>query len=110
VLSTRVGPKGFFVSARDVTVSEFTNDLLGSPINPFDLPVVDDTQITGRFDVILHWRNDVPFVFNGVTTPPDESVPRLSEALNDQLGIKAESRKADVSTLIIDRIDRPSPN
>ncbi|HEY2467250.1 MAG TPA: TIGR03435 family protein, partial [Terracidiphilus sp.] len=84
--------------------------LLGSPINPFDRPAVDQTRTTERFDVTLKWRSDLPFTFNGVTIPPDESMPTLLEALRDQLGIKVESTTGKVSTLIIEHIEEPSPN
>ena len=62
-------------------------------------PVIDQTGLTGRFDFKLEWT-------------PDEQPegPTFLEALREQLGMKLESIKGPVQTLIIDHLERPSEN
>jgi bla regulator protein BlaR1 len=77
----------------------------------FDRPVIDQTGLSGRFDVTLEWMptpQDAP--------PPDQAVlsgPRVltfGDALHDQLGLKLVSMKGPVETLVIDHVERPSEN
>jgi uncharacterized protein (TIGR03435 family) len=73
-----------------------------------DRPVVDQTQLKGRFDVEYSFAPQPP-------TPGVESVfgpesPHLFVALEEQLGLKLESRRLSVPALVIDSIERPSGN
>jgi uncharacterized protein (TIGR03435 family) len=71
-----------------------------------DRPIVDHTGFTGYFDIKdLTWA---PLVHVDATSTPD--APSLSEALQDKLGIKLVSAKDPIEVLVIDSIDRPSPN
>ena len=38
------------------------------------------------------------------------AVPRSSEALNEQLGLKLESQKGPAQVLVIDHMDHPTEN
>lgn len=73
-----------------------------------DRPVVDQTSLSGRFDVEYSYAPQPQ-------TPGVESVfgpeaPQLLVALEEQLGLKLESRRMSVSVLVIDSIERPSEN
>jgi uncharacterized protein (TIGR03435 family) len=73
-----------------------------------DRPVVDQTALGGRFDVEYSFTPQPP-------TPGVESVfgpeaPTLFVALEEQLGLKLESRRLNVPVLVIDSIDRPTEN
>ena len=68
-------------------------------------PVNDETGLRGQYDFTLLWTPDDP---NGAMT--DATGPSLFTALQDQLGLKLESQKAPVETIVIDRISTPSPN
>ena len=73
--------------------------------------VLDRTGLTGRFDFDLEWTPLVAppgAVAPGV--PPDAAGPTLFTALQEQLGLKLESTKETVSVLVIDSVNRPSPN
>lgn len=64
--------------------------------------VIDDTGLTGRYSFSLHYT-------------PDDAVGQTSgsslfAALQEQLGLKLETRKIPVNVLVIDGIDHPSPN
>jgi uncharacterized protein (TIGR03435 family) len=69
-------------------------------------PIVDHTGFTGYFDIKdLTWA---PLSAADATNAPD--APSLSGALEKQLGIKLVSAKDPIEVLVIDSIDRPSPN
>jgi uncharacterized protein (TIGR03435 family) len=71
--------------------------------------VVDKTGLTGRYDISLKWTPDqgpAPML-NG---EPDTSAPSIFTALEEQLGLKLNSTKGPVDTLVIDHIELPSEN
>jgi uncharacterized protein (TIGR03435 family) len=73
--------------------------------------VIDRTGLTGLFDYTLEFAPDA----TGSTTagdagPVDSSLPSLTTALQEQLGLRIESAKGPVEVLVIDRIERPAPD
>jgi uncharacterized protein (TIGR03435 family) len=72
--------------------------------------VVNKTRLTGRYDLTLRWTPDdasTPLL-NG--EPDPNAPPGLFTAIQDQLGLKLESRKGPVPVLVIDHIEHPSAN
>ena len=57
--------------------------------------VVDQTGLTGRFDVDLKW------------TDSDEG-PSFLTAIQEQLGLKLDSQRGPVDLLVIDSAERPT--
>jgi uncharacterized protein (TIGR03435 family) len=79
-----------------------------------DRPVVNDTDLKGRYDLSLTFLPDET-QFNGrspVAKLADgvEAAPSLFEALQQQEGLKLNAEKADVDVLVIDHVEKPSPN
>jgi uncharacterized protein (TIGR03435 family) len=79
--------------------------------------VIDQTGLTGRFDFQLLWTPDeTQFAsVGGPGEPPKlpegaETQPDLFTAIQQQLGLKLESTKAQADVLVIDRVERPSEN
>lgn len=81
--------------------------------------VVDKTGLQDRYDFTLHWTPEqlVPVMASaagnnqGTAAPPlDSSGPSIFTALQEQLGLRLESQKGQVETLIIESIDKPSEN
>ena len=74
-------------------------------------PVVDRTGITDRIDYRLEWtpESNGPGP-NGAEVQPDPHPVTWIDAVREQLGLKLESTKAPVQTLVIDHIERPSEN
>ena len=64
--------------------------------------VVDETGLRGRYD----------FVLNGISVLPssDSTTTSIFTALEEQLGLKLEPRKAPVEVLVIDHVEPPSEN
>jgi bla regulator protein blaR1 len=77
--------------------------------------VLDETRLTGKYDVTLRWTpdRDAPPPMGGPgngAAAADTDAPSLPTALQEQLGLKLESRKATVPVLVIDHIEPPSEN
>ena len=68
-------------------------------------PVVNRTGLEGRYDLILDFEPE-----DGPITGVEVRKPSLFTAVQDQLGLKLESRKTPVEMLVVDRIERPSDN
>jgi uncharacterized protein (TIGR03435 family) len=75
-------------------------------------PIVDRTGLQGTFDYTIEWsgRLPVPRPNETAAAAPDPSGITFVQALRQQLGLKLERSRADVRTIIIDRIERPSEN
>jgi uncharacterized protein (TIGR03435 family) len=68
-------------------------------------PVLDETGLKGPYNFSLEFTNPRDPRPRQVDSPPD-----LFTAVQEQLGLKLEAKKAPVATLVIDHIDRPSEN
>jgi uncharacterized protein (TIGR03435 family) len=100
--------------ARNATMEEFAGVMQSAVL---DRPVVDQTGLQGRFDFQLRWTPDeTQFAAlrpPGAPPPPPqgtETFPDLFTAIQQQLGLKLESTKAQTDVLVIDKIERPSEN
>ena len=72
--------------------------------NLIQRPVLDQTGIKGIFDVTLDWEPDS-------TNPPgSDAKPPLNLALQEQLGLKLEARKAPIDVMVVDHAERASEN
>jgi len=76
-------------------------------------PVLDRTGLSGRWDAQLDF---VPTFVPGpnangapVSNPDADSGPDMFAALRDQLGLKLRAEKAKAQVLIIDHVERPTP-
>jgi uncharacterized protein (TIGR03435 family) len=69
-------------------------------------PVEDRTGLTGRYDIKLK-RMQIESSAAGTT---QDAEPSIFTALQDQLGLRLESARSSVETLVIDHVDRPSEN
>jgi uncharacterized protein (TIGR03435 family) len=70
-------------------------------------PVVDHTGLVGKYDFFLEF---LPDPSPGKQTPADADGPNFIEALKTQLGIKLTPDKAPIDFVLIDHIDKPTPN
>jgi uncharacterized protein (TIGR03435 family) len=77
------------------------------------LPVADLTAVDGNFDFKLQWVPDDGLARSpsvGDKTPAADTGPSIFAALQEQLGLKLESRKVPTEVLVIDRADKASEN
>ena len=80
-----------------------------------DRPVLNQTGLTGRFDFQLNWSpDDSQFRGLGAKQPPSNdgsnSLPNLYTALQEQVGLKMDARKAPAPVLVVDGVQKPSAN
>jgi uncharacterized protein (TIGR03435 family) len=62
--------------------------------------VIDRTGLSGGYDIDLTWAADQ-------TTDPG---PSLFTALQEQLGLKLESTRRPIEVLMVDHVERPTPD
>jgi len=93
----------------NAAITHLANALQGVAM---DRPVVDHTGMTGRFDFTLAWTPDLSqFGGRDLTTGSERNrPPALSTAIQEQLGLKLESRRVAVDVLVVDTVERPSEN
>jgi uncharacterized protein (TIGR03435 family) len=105
-----VGPgPGGGLRFRAITLSAFAKFLA----TPAQRPVIDSTGLAGTFDIDLALTTELgpPPPPPGVPDQVDRSAaPSIFTAVQEQLGLKLEPRRGPVDFLVIDHIERPSPN
>lgn len=106
--ATLAGPGRIFASA--ITM----NQLITLLNRLMDQPVVDRTGLAGYFNVDLHFDPaSAPRSFGpprpDSSSPPSPD-PSIYTALQEQLGLKLESRKEPVEMLVVDSAQKPSEN
>ena len=62
--------------------------------------IIDETGLTGTYDVSLTWAD----------TEADTTRPSLFTAVQEQLGLKLEPGRGPVNMLVIEHIERPTPD
>jgi uncharacterized protein (TIGR03435 family) len=71
--------------------------------------VEDKTGLTGKYDISLQWSPDeMPSGQDATATA--NSGPSIFTALQEQLGLKLESTKGPVDTVVVDHVEMPSEN
>jgi uncharacterized protein (TIGR03435 family) len=109
-LNNNPKPVNIVYRAEGVTIDEFVKLFVNGYRSRF---VIDGTGLTGKFDIHLEEEisaetrqrmGELADLLGPSTAPP------LPEALQQQLGLKLESTKGPVEFLVVDHIERPSPN
>jgi uncharacterized protein (TIGR03435 family) len=103
---------GAMMFANNAPIPAFTSFLQSLVL---DRPVVDQTGLTGRYDLTVTFTPD-DSLFNGHSLgfpkPADgvEPAPGLFEAIQEQLGLRLTAEKTQVDVLAIDHVEKPSAN
>jgi uncharacterized protein (TIGR03435 family) len=103
---------GAMMFANNSPIPAFTSFLQSLVL---DRPVVDQTGLTGRYDLTVTFTPD-DSLFNGHSLgfpkPADdvEPAPGLFDAIQQQLGLKLIAEKTQVDVLAIDHVEKPSAN
>jgi uncharacterized protein (TIGR03435 family) len=107
--------QGVTVIARNLTIAGFATWMQASVT---DRPMVDQTELKDRYDFRLKWTPDdsqfLQFRGAGTALPPPSDDPNAPPvfytAVREQLGLKIEATKAPDEVMVIDSVERPSPN
>jgi uncharacterized protein (TIGR03435 family) len=70
--------------------------------------VIDKTGLMGVYDFVLQWAPDEA-AGEAASTAPSEFPPFIG-ALQEQLGLKLDSAKGPVDTLVVDHVEQPTEN
>lgn len=69
-------------------------------------PVVDRTGLTGAFDIELEFADERSLRVESAL----QAGPSIFVALQEQLGLRLESRKEKIDVLVIESVDMPTPD
>lgn len=100
------------LNVRNATMADFAGVMQSAAL---DRPVVDQTGLSGRYDFTLTWTPDESqFGGLGVRVPPPakdaNAPPGLFTAIQEQLGLKLKPTRAPAEVIVIDHVEKPSPN
>ena len=96
------------IVATGSTMAELARVL--SRIQGIEREVVDRTGLDGRFDFNLQWTPSLPPPGPNGNVAVTETGPSIFTALQEQLGLKLESQRGPIRVIVIDRLERPTPN
>ncbi len=97
------------VEGRSATLDMLANVLAAQP-ELGGRTVVNKTGMSGSYDFTLRWTPDIGTGAPSGKEGADAAGPSLFTALQEQLGLKIESRKEPLQVLVIDHVGKPSEN
>jgi uncharacterized protein (TIGR03435 family) len=101
------------LGVRNANMGDFTGLMQQAVL---DRPVLDQTEITGRYDFTLVWTpDDSQFAGMGAKIPPapaddGKAPPNLYTAIQEQIGLKLDATKAPADVMVVDHVEKPSEN
>ena len=111
-ISTNTSSGNGRMTAKGLTMARLAQSLTQTFASELGRIVIDKTGIQGRYDLALQWTPD-----NRSAAPTNASNesstaagPSIFTALQEQIGLKLESTKGPVETLVIDHVERPTEN
>lgn len=99
-------PGGASVEARRTWTNLQLSELLAREVRRI---VVDETKLSGWFDVRLEWASGAASL-SSTAPPADVQLPTLFTALREQLGLKLEAAERRIEMIVIDKAERPTPD
>jgi uncharacterized protein (TIGR03435 family) len=123
-LNARMPPCGFgrYLTGNVAASGQTMTQLVTTLSDWVGRPVIDKTGLTGLYDFTLKFapgdvRDGGPLgptltLMRPQVQPPgvDPDAPSLAAALQEQLGLKLESGRGRVEVVVIDRLEKPTPD
>src|SRR5579862_5454373 len=85
--------------------------------NQLGRPVVDKTGLTGEYDFTLQWTPDAapstavaPAATAPGAPPPIADGPSIFTAIQEQLGLRLDSKRELMDSLMVDNVEKPTEN
>jgi uncharacterized protein (TIGR03435 family) len=94
-------------------MEEYARSLSGNPILGIDRPVVDKTELTGKFNRHVEFapaENLLARMRANGQDPGESTAPALRDALEGQLGLLLKAVKGPAASYVIEHVERPSEN
>ncbi len=92
--------------AKSMPIGEFADFLSG----PLDMPVVDHTGLTGKYDFALEFTPYLPDPTKNMDGTKPDTTSILKAALNDELGLKMAAGNAPIDVLVVDHVEKRTQN
>jgi uncharacterized protein (TIGR03435 family) len=89
--------------AKSTTMEEFANYIA----DPLRTPVVNKTELNGRYDFAIDFTNYLP---EDANTVRPNVISVMMSALEGELGLKLEPTKTSVEIMVVDHVEKPSAN
>lgn len=108
--ASRLGRRGsmdWTLNGSAMKMSELANTLswlIGGRV------IVDKTGFTGTFDAHLRWTPGQGEVGADHAPSPEDVNESVFTVLQDQLGLKLKTARAPVEVIVIDSVEKPTPN
>lgn len=102
---TNVDANGSVMQGGGRSIADLARNLIGR----VNREVVDRTGLSGTYDFTLRWTPE-NFQNPADNAGPSRDGTTIFTALQEQLGLKLEAQRGPVEFLIIDRVERPSPD
>jgi uncharacterized protein (TIGR03435 family) len=95
-----VGADGAHLASNAAPISKLTSMLT----NFLQMPLIDETGLAGTYDYAFDFTPD--------DFPPDQPTdsPTLANALKQETGLLLEKMKVPVKILVVDHVEKPTPN
>jgi len=95
------------LTGQGATLSQLTHFLS----HELHMPIVDRTGLTGRFNYFLDVNAYITEEIRKTPGTPAEAPSIIAQAMQAQLGLKLDAKKAPVEVLVIDHLDKtPTEN
>ncbi|HXE07326.1 MAG TPA: TIGR03435 family protein, partial [Acidobacteriaceae bacterium] len=84
--------------AKSMPIREWANFIAG----PLQMPVVDETGLTGKYDFVIDFTGYIPEPGKNMDVARPDATGILKAVLHDQLGLNLDGRRAQVEVMVID--------
>lgn len=102
--NTRITPRS--LTATGMTMTRLAATLTGI----VGRVITDETGLPGAYDLELTFAPEGPLPPGAPPAAADSDAPSLFTALREQLGLRLDGRRGPVEVLVVDRIERPTPD
>jgi len=93
------------------TSADLARILYGAAKPDLGRKVVDQTGLTGRYTVELHWTPvDTSMSSASASAATDAAGPSIFTAVKEQLGLELKPIKGPLDTIVIDHVEMPTEN
>lgn len=104
VSQTGPGPAGALSTAGHISTPQITMPRLAMLLSRFERTIViDQTGLQGPFEVTLNWAMELQGAQAAADVPAG---PSIFTAVQEQLGLRLESRKGPLDVLVVDHADQ----